>query len=310
VIESRPPLLLGIEIGGTKLQLGLGRGDGRFLALARRTVEREAGGAGIREQILRAIGPLRDEAGAGPIAAVGIGFGGPVDASRGVVLTSNQIAGWDDFDLAGWAREALGVERVVLHNDADAAALGEARFGAGIGLSPILYVTIGSGIGGGLVAGGSIYRGAGLGAVEIGQLWVADESRPDGPPTLERTASGWAIGDAARAAFGPEATARDVADAARAGHPEALAILARAADAMGHALALAANLLAPRRIILGGGVSLMGEGLWFEPIRRAMGPRVFPPFRGRFDVVPAALGESVVVHGAVALALDAAERGR
>ena len=186
------PLLLGIEIGGTKLQLGLGRGDGVLVDLERRRVDPEAGGEGIREQIVEAAGVLARRHGTAP-AAVGIGFGGPVDASRGIVTVSNQIGGWAGFPIVAWAREALRIPHVVLQNDADTAALGEARFGAGVGFNPVLYVTIGSGIGGGLVIDGAIYRGSGRGALEVGHLIVGE-----GDATLEAIASGWSIAREAR----------------------------------------------------------------------------------------------------------------
>ena len=140
----------------------------------------------------------------GPFEAVGIGFGGPVDSAKGVVTKSHHVAGWDTFPLADWARYHLHCPRVSLQNDADTAALGEARFGAGVGLSPILYVTIGSGIGGGLVVDGRIYRGAGEGAVEVGHLWIDDGGEP---AILEHFASGWSIGRAGRG--GGRGSARD-----------------------------------------------------------------------------------------------------
>ncbi len=95
-----------------------------------------------------------------------------------------------------------------------------------------------------------------------------------------------------------------IAQEALAGDPESSAILDRARTAVAFALAQAITLLAPRRIVLGGGVSLVGESAWFDPIRRLVDRDVFPPFRGHFDIVPAALGEEVVVHGALALARD------
>ena len=302
------PLLLGVEIGGTKLQLGLGRGDGRVLRLARRAIRPEDGADGILAQIERAYADLIADLGdlGPPPEGAGIGFGGPVDADRGVAIRSHQVEGWDGFDFSGWTRTKLGIGRVAVQNDADTAGLGEATFGAGVGQSPVLYVTVGSGIGGGLIVDGRIYRGAGLGAAEIGHLWI--DGGPDGPRRLEDIASGWAIGAAARGAgagpsglpsFGDAAT---IAASAASGDPAAVAILGRAAEAMGTALAHAATLLAPRRIILGGGVSLIGEALWFGPIRRRLRDRVFPPFRESFDLVAAELGESVVVHGALALA--------
>jgi glucokinase len=338
-------LLLGIEIGGTKLQLGLGHGDGTILALDRRAIDPARGAAGILAQIPEALDSLLARSGVAraEIAALGIGFGGPVDAGRGVVTTSHQVSGWDRFPLADWARRHLGVPLAVLQNDADTAGLGEARFGAGVGLSPVLYVTIGSGIGGGLIIDGQIYRGAGAGAIEIGHLWVVDRINCDQDVlTLEDVASGWAITRAARDFAARQSRAvqeqgqrqgrgrdenangrepwlvlrlvdgdRDrinpavVAEAARLGDQEAAFILGKAVAAMANALNQAVTLLAPRRIILGGGVSMIGEAQWFQPIRARLDLHLFPPFRGTFDVVPAALGEAVVVQGALALAHDA-----
>ena len=326
------PLYLGIEIGGTKLQLGLGRGDGRITALEHRRIVPDHGADGVRSQILEAVPILLDRVGRneerGAIAAVGVGFGGPVDAARGVITTSHQVAGWDGFPLADWLRDTLGAARAVIQNDADAAGLAETRFGAGKGFTPVLYVTIGSGIGGGLISNGvgKIYRGAGAGAIEIGHLWVIDRHNADlGEVTLEKAASGWAIAASARdyaerhqaegrrdwppllnAGGDPSAiTTRDVAEAAIAGDFEARMLLERATTAMAQALRQAVTLLAPRRIILGGGVSLIGEEFWLGPIRRKLDAIVFPPFRGTFDLVAAALGEPVVVQGALAIARDA-----
>src|SRR5919204_5004056 len=119
--------------------------------------------------------------------------GGPVDDVTRTVIKSHQIAGWDGFPLADWIADLVGVP-AVLGNDADVAGLAEALFGAGKGLSPIFYVTIGSGIGGGLIINGEIYRGAGKGAAEVGHLRLAT---PQGPVILEHLASGWAIHRAA-----------------------------------------------------------------------------------------------------------------
>lgn len=299
---------LGIEIGGTKLQAGAGMGDGNIVALERRKVVPEAGAGGILEALGGMARALRGSLGVREFEAVGIGFGGPVEAESGVVLTSHQISGWDQFRLADWARESLGTERVAVANDADTAALGEARFGAGKGFSPLLYVTVGSGIGGGLVVDGEIYSGSGRGAVEVGHLrsWRAVCGEDREPPTVESVASGWGLQRRARGALGiaPDEpfSAEDVAALARSGDERVLRLLKVSTDTLAEALAHAVTLLAPRRVVLGGGVSLMGEALWFEPVRREVDRLVFPPYRGRFDIVPAALGERVVVLGALALA--------
>jgi glucokinase len=323
--------LLGIEIGGTKLQLGIGCGDGTLAALERLAVNPADAAAGIRAQIQAAVPALLRCANLtiGEIEAVGIGFGGPVDVIRGRTERSYQIAGWDDFPLSSFISESLGISLVVLENDSDAAGLAEARFGAGQGYSPLLYVNVGSGIGGAIIVNDRIYRGSGYGAAEIGHLRVP---KPDntGPHLveLEQVASGWAIASHAeslarfmisegqsdwpvltKAHGDPSAIhAPFVAQAEAEGDAIAASILDGARQSIAHALTQAITLLAPRRVVLGGGVSLIGERYWFEPIRRIVDRDVFRPFRGRFDIVPTVLGEEVVVHGALAVARDAWQR--
>ena len=310
-------VFLGLEIGGTKLQLALGRADGKILARERRTICPDRGASAILAQIEEAYRTLIGR-GMGHPATAGIGFGGPVDANRGVVLESHQVEGWNHFPLVEWARQTLGLARVALQNDADTAGLGEVRQGGGRGLSPVFYVTIGSGIGGGLIIDGQIYRGSGIGAGEIGHLWV--DLTGASPKRLETIASGWSIGEAGRHAFDAgdhqgimeqladnnreKVDAPLVAIAASMGDHRAMTILNIATRAMGQALAHVATLLAPRRIILGGGVSLLSEDLWARPIFQELEARSFPPFRGTFDLTTAALGEEVVLHGALALASD------
>jgi glucokinase len=294
-------MFLGIEIGGTKLQIGLGPGDGTLTALWRGSVDVARGGDGIREQILQETPALLDRADVsrGQVRGVGVGFGGPVDDADQTVIKSHQIQGWDGFPLAKWLTELLGWP-VALGNDADVAGLAEALFGAGKGLSPIFYITIGSGIGGGLIINGEIYRGCGRGAAEIGHLnvdWIFGA-----PVPLEEKASGWAIGFIAKTTMRQDFSALQVAEAARAGDEIARRILNEAWDCLAQGIAHVVALVCPKRIVIGGGVSLMGEELLFEPLRRKVAARVFKPFANCFDIVPAALGEEVAVHGALALA--------
>jgi glucokinase len=197
-------MFLGIEIGGTKLQFGVGAGEGApLLALVRKRVEPKLGAEGIRQQIAETAPALIREHG---IEAVGIGFGGPVDSVHGRILKSHQVAGWDDFPLVEWAGQTLGC-RVVLANDSDSAGLAEARFGAGKGHRIVLYNNVGSGIGGALVIDGQLYTGSSGIATEIGHLrpgLLAD--RPD--QTVESLASGWAIAAAAQALVSDPVTHR------------------------------------------------------------------------------------------------------
>ena len=311
---------LGIEIGGTKLQLGIGPGDGTLKSPWRGPVDPAAGADGIRKQITQAVPELLRKAGLSltELQGVGIGFGGPVDDSNQTVIKSHQIEGWDGFPLADWIAEMVSLP-AALGNDADCAGLAEALFGAGKGLSPIFYITIGSGIGGGLIINGEIYRGCGRGAAEIGHLQITGEL---GQPSviLEHVASGWALQERAKQIARMEGldkssalsrlvdgrldhiTTPHLARAAQAGDRLAQWALQSGQTHLADAICAVIALVCPRRIIIGGGVSLMGEQLLFEPLRQMVAERVFRPFANCYDIVPAALGEEVVVHGALALA--------
>jgi glucokinase len=310
---------LGIEIGGTKLQVGVGPDDGRLRGLWRGAVDTGAGPEGIRRQITAAVPRLLAEVGLPPSAlrGVGVGFGGPVDDATHTIIKSHQIEGWDGFPLADWVSDLVSLP-AVLGNDADVAGLAEALHGAGKGLSPVFYITIGSGIGGGLIIGGEIYRGCGRGAAEIGHLRIAHPAIRDvAIRPLEGWASGWSMqrlaldamafgflepGGVVEAAEDGPVTPQALARAAEQGDAPSRQVLQFAWDALAEAICHVIALLCPRRIVIGGGVSLMGEELLFEPLRRLVAERVFEPFVGLTDIVPAALGEEVVVHGAIVLA--------
>jgi glucokinase len=320
-------MLLGIEIGGTKLQLGVGRGDGSPLVEIRRlTVDPSRGAEAVLRQIALAGKPLVD---CHKVTAVGIGFGGPVDASAGRTLKSHQVAGWDDFPLRSWCREQLGLPAAIV-NDTDAAGLAESRFGAGRGKKIVFYVTVGSGVGGALVIDGDIYCDGRRVSAEIGHLRPG--LRCEGSEaTVESLASGWGIAAAARAALagltdpkgkGDDNTDRQaatdllercdgrverlttqlLAQAAIQGNELARQVFQRACQALGWAIAQAITLLAPDVVVVGGGVSLSGDALFFAPLLREVHRYVFPPLAGSFVIRPAALGEEVVVHGALAVA--------
>ena len=175
---------LGIEIGGTKLQLVVGDAAGKIVLRRRLAVDAATGAAGIRLLIERALPELLEGA---QIGGVGVGFGGPVDWKTGRICRSHQIEGWAEFDLGGWLGQ-LAEAPVVVDNDANVGALGEAVRGAGVGFNPVFYVTLGSGVGGGLVVDGKIYHGAKPGEAEIGHV------RLDRDGTIvESRCSGWAV---------------------------------------------------------------------------------------------------------------------
>ncbi len=305
-------MYLGIEIGGTKLQLGLGRSNGKLLDLWRGTVDLDAGADGIRKQIVAAVPALltRSAVAHDDLRGIGIGFGGPIDDETQSVIKSHHVRGWDRFPLAHWISQLIG-KPATIGNDADVAGLAEAVHGAGRGLSPVFYITIGSGIGGGLIVDGSIYRGCGRGAAEIGHLRTSSDQCA---PIVEACASGWSIGREAerrmrageaagsRLAGRERISAEQVADAAANGDTFAMSVLHDAWNRLAFGINQVITLLCPRRIVIGGGVSLMGEKLLFEPLRRFVAESVFPPFADCYDIVPASLGQEVVVHGAVTLA--------
>ncbi|HTU26081.1 MAG TPA: ROK family protein [Pirellulales bacterium] len=342
-------MFLGIESGGTKLQLGVGRGDGApMIALERLAIDPAAGNEGILRQIAAAAPALITRH---RVTGIGVGFGGPVDSEAGRLIKSHQIEGWDNFELARWCQEKLGLPTRI-ENDCDAAALAEARFGAGRGQRVVFYVTVGTGVGGGLVIDGQIFHGQGLGVAEIGHLRPGlHADRPD--ETIESIASGWGIADLAqsriadpatqpliplasrRNARRPEAvrqwlatavdpeeefaadlrsraggqieqlTAKIVAEAAADGNGIAREVLEHACRVLGWGIAQVITLISPGVVVVGGGVSLMDESLFFAPLRREVERYVFPPQIGSYRIEPAALGELVVVHGALAAARQA-----
>lgn len=309
--------LLAVEIGGTKLQAALGTADGTVLKTLRATVEPAGGAAGIRACIAELADALIEETGRENLSAIGVGFGGPVDSRTGTILVSHQIAGWEGFALKPWFEERFGLPTTVA-NDSNAAGWAEYVLGAGRGTRSFVYNNIGSGIGGALVIDGKLYDGQHLGAGEIGHTLVPDwTSTVSGAVArLEDLCSGWAIerrvrgwkslptwSALARLCQGDpkRLTCALLADAARGGDPTALSEIDRVARTIAIALANVITLFSPERIALGGGVALMGDVL-LEPIRKYTAHLAFAPYRGHFEIVPCALGEAVVLSGALLLA--------
>lgn len=297
---------LGIEIGGTKLQIVAGNGAGVIEERFRRAVRPAEGAAGIRRQIEETICQLAPRV---KPAAIGVGFGGPVDWQTGVICCSHHIAGWADFPLGEWLSGLAGAP-VTVDNDANVAALGEARSGAGAGFNPVFYVTLGSGVGGGLVLDGRIYHGARPGEAEIGHVRL-DRSGI----ILESRCSGWAVdakvrgaiaehpsgllaGQAGRATGGE---ARFIAPALAGGDPDARRILDEMAGDLGFGLSHVAQLFHPEAIVLGGGLSLIGEPLR-AAVESSLQPFVMKAFRPGPKVLLAGLGEEAVPAGALELA--------
>lgn len=298
--------LVGIEIGGTKLQMVLGDGTGVIHERARFAVTQEAGGEGIRHRIAATLAALRTQH---TVQAIGVGYGGPVNWRTGQVCCSHHVAGWSDFPLGDWLRERGGVS-VHVDNDANVAALGEALAGAGRNHTPIFYVTLGSGVGGGLVVQGRIYHGAVPGEIEIGHVRL-DRSGA----TVESRCAGWAVDRSIRAAAAADpdgllarltsgmsgGEARQLGVALAAGDAAAHGILDKTAQDLAFGLSHAVHLLHPEVIILGGGLSLLGEPLR-TAVAMALPDFLMDAFRPGPRVVLAGLGEDAVPVGALLLA--------
>ena len=171
---------VGIEIGGTKLPIVVGDGSAKIIERRYLAVDRDKGGAGIRGQIRATLTELIP---AKKPAAIGVGFGGPVDWKTGQICRSHQIEGWADFKLGDWL-QTLSRLPVRVDNDANSGTLGEALHGAGVGFNPVFYVTLGSGVGGGLVVNGQIYHGAKPGEAEIGHDAAAQLYNPSGARSI------------------------------------------------------------------------------------------------------------------------------
>lgn len=298
-------MILGIEIGGTKLQLVRGDATGHIQHRLRLEVDPGAGAAGIRAQIEETMPELRRDG----LEAVGVGFGGPVDGRTGRICRSHQVAGWSEFRFAEWLAPLAGAP-VFLENDANVATLGEALRGAGVGRNPVFYVTLGSGVGGGLVVDGEIYHGATPGEAEIGHLRL-----DRGGTIVEERCSGWAVDRRIRALNDPESLlCRLARGQARPGGearhlPAALAqgdclarwVLEETVGDLAFALSHVTHLFHPEVIVLGGGLSLVGEPLR-ESVARALPGCLMEAFRPGPQVALAVLGEDAVPVGALAMA--------
>jgi len=297
---------LGVEIGGTKLQLVLGDKRGRISERRKLAVDPARGATGIRQQIERA---LPEFLSGRKIARVGVGFGGPVDWRTGKISRSHQIEGWSEFDLGGWLG-GLTKAPVVVDTDANVAALGEALCGAGVGFNPVFYVTLGSGVGGGLVVDGKVYHGTKPGESEIGHV------RLDRAGTIvESRCSGWAVDEKIRELkvkepesllarlAGQEAggESRHLAVAWQKGDPAAKRLLQETAEDLAFGLSHVVHLFHPEIIVLGGGLSGVGEPLR-SSVESALRGFVMEAFAPGPKVALAALGEDAVPVGALRVA--------
>lgn len=320
----RSDLLVAVDIGGTKLAVGVAgaeafAADGRLEAIAKIPVPEPKTPDAV---VPRVLAMIRNMAMGRTIGAVGISIGGPLDHEQGVVVNFPHLPDWKGVRLRSTIERAIGAP-AVLDNDANLGALAEYRWGAGRDCDPFVYLTISTGIGGGVVVDGKLLHGVRSGAGEVGHITV----QTDGPfcacgnrGCLERMASGTNIALRARQliadkpaeaacllelAYGiPEkVTAEIVLQGYRMGDPLARRVWEEAAEYLAIGLGSIIHVIAPRRIVLGGGVAQAGDDL-IGPVVERLRHHVFYIPLDRIDVVTAALGHDSALIGAMTAAAE------
>jgi glucokinase len=303
--------VIAIDIGGTQFRIALFDRQGRQLAISEGETLRSGGREWMLEQIRRRSLALLGQADL-TVAACGISFGGPVDF-RNQKVTSVHSPGWNDFSFAQWVDANLHLP-CLIDNDANAGALGEFRYGAGRGTEAMVYVTLSTGIGGGVILNGKIHRGKD-GLAESGNTCSCGAVG-----CLESFSSGWAIAERGRewrrrrgdslASLGDASrsrsegiTAKEIAEAASQGEQWDLAIIREAARYLARGLLTVIRILNPDRIILGGGLTQAGPIL-LDPLRESLAKLASPTIGYSTEIVTAGLGAYSPLYGAAAMALD------
>ena len=303
---------IGIDVGGTKVLGGVVTESGEILTTARRDTPRE-GGRALTQAIADVANELSREF---QVESIGVSAAGFISSDRQTILATPNIAGWNGVNLDKELTEILG-KRIVLENDANAAAWGEFKFGAGRGRKDLMLLTLGTGVGGGLILDGALFRGAfGIGA-ELGHLRIVPDGHLCGcgmRGCLEQYASGSALLRHAREAISasPDIArnllsrgdgtldglrGQHITEAAREGDPVALAAFNTLARYLGAGIASLCAVIDPSCIVLGGGVIDAGE-LFLGPTREAALRLI--PFSGKHpypEIVPAELGNSAGLVG-------------
>lgn len=308
--------VLAVDVGGTKILAALVSSTGEVLARRRQPTMASAGPDAVIQDIFKAVDILLAE-NKTEISGIGLAVAGLIDSEKGIVTTSPNLPGWEDVPLKAAFSQKYGVPTLLV-NDASAAAWGEYCLGAGWGFKNLVYLTVSTGIGGGLVLDGQLYLGSGGAAGELGHM-IIDKNGPQDAcgnlGCLESLASGKAIaGEAIKRLENGETstlrqmaggdiksiTAREVAEAASEGDSLSLDVTRQAAVNLGLGLVNIVNIFNPDVIAIGGGVSNMGE-LLLEPARQLVAERAFILPARAVRVVPAKLGEDAGIIGVALL---------
>jgi glucokinase len=312
---------IGVDLGGTKMLLGALDADSKVVWESREASTGQSEEE-LVELLVREVGRGRGERPG--VAAIGMGIPAAIDHDRGIAVSAVNLP-IENLPVRDLVRERTGLPAFV-DNDANVAALAEYLFGAARGSRDAVMLTIGTGIGGGLILGGEIYRGATGAGAELGHMAID----MDGPlcqgncpnrGCVETLASGTAIGREGREAAerepdsalgamradGHRIDGKAVTEAALGGDETAVGVFELVGRRLGVALANLANIFEPEAIVIGGGVIAAGD-LLLEPARAELRARALPPMK-RIPVVPAQLGEDAGMIGAAAMARIELERG-
>ncbi|MDY6918212.1 MAG: ROK family protein [Chloroflexota bacterium] len=316
-MSKKKQMIVGVDLGGSKINAVLADAEGNIEARNLRETLAEEGPDAVIGRIVESVQELASGAG---VVGVGIGAAGAHDAGRGLISFSPNLPGWNDIPLCEAVRREVGLP-VYLENDAAVAALGERRFGGGAGVDNLIYVGLGTGIGGGIIIDGKLYSGACGAAGEIGHMIVDDKGprcKCGNNGCWEVFASGWALAEeaakqieagvmtAVRRHVGGDAskvTAKAVFEAAQDGDYVAHELVSRAAYYVGVGLVNLVNIFNPELILVGGGLANMGE-LLLEPAMEVVRERAFQISARTVRVELARLGADAGTLGAVALVLD------
>ena len=293
---------IGLDIGGTNLSVGLVSDEGQVLELVREATPRD--GAAAADLLVKMTRSLLTTVEASSVAGIGVGFGGPVNFAEQSIVRSHHVAGWaPGLKLGARFADEFALP-TLMDNDANCGGLGETVFGAAQGYDSVVYVNVGTGIGGAVLLGGRVHHGAHSTAGEIGHTVVV----PGGPlctcnkrGCLEALSSGSAIGREGRVAGMGDVTGKEVGERALAGDPVALQVVAQAGTWLGVSLGNLASLLDPQIFVIGGGVSDLGEA-FLDPARAAFAATAMPAAR-ETPIVKAQFGYDAGVIGAAALIL-------
>jgi glucokinase len=298
------PKVIGVDVGGTKILAGVIDESGNVLErvqVASPTSSTEALLAGLDQVVTKLLSP--------EIAGIGFGIPSSIDQRSGMVL------GTVNLPLQGLCFRQRMRERfelpVGIDNDANVAAIAEWKAGAGRGANDLVLLTLGTGVGGGLILGGKPYRGSVGAGAELGHMVVLQDGPPcygncSGHGHLEALASGHAATLAARKELGPEVDARKLVELGRAGDEPALALLHRIGEHLGAAFGSLVNIFNPELIIVGGGFAAAGE-LILAPARKRMEAESLPNMAELTRVVLAELGPEAGMIGAGFVAFEALE---